>query len=461
MSLPFVGVSYTLATRQASAQRAVNLYLQAMETPSKAGVIMRAVPGLVLFSTLGAAVRGCIEASGRCFFVAGSSLYELASDGTATNRGTLLTSSGNVGMAWGTTQLVITDGPNGYVFTLASNAFARINDPDWPGSDRVDYLDGFFLLKPPGGQAFYVTSIDDASSIDALDFASAESSPDKLKAHIVVNQRAYLLGELVTEPWYNAGGEDFPFGRSSGEIIDVGCIATWSVCKADAGLMWVGRDLNGSGIVYRSAGGPPQRISTTAVEEALQGSGDLSAATAYVYQDHGQTFYAINAPGLSATWVYEIATNAWHERCDLDELGQFKAHRVTHHVFAHGLHLVGDADGKVYRMDRTVNTFNGAPRVCERTSPNEAAPMRNRVVHSEFVIDCMTGEAASGEPLVELSWSDDGGATFGNPVTRSAGALGNRYQRLIWRRLGVARDRVWKLRFSADAPFALVSGESA
>jgi hypothetical protein len=459
--LPFVGISYALSTRQASAQRSVNLYLTAMETPSKAGVIMRAVPGLVLFASLGAEVRGCIEAAGRCFFVAGGSLYELASDGTSTNRGSLLTNSGNVGMAWGTTQLVVTDGANGYVLTLATNSFAQISDTDWPGSDRVDYLAGFFLLKEPDTQRFYVTAIDDASSVDALDFASAESAPDDLVAHIVVNQRAYLLGETVSEIWYVSGGEDFPLSRSSGETIDVGCIAKWSVCKADAGLMWIGRDLNGSGIVYRASGGPPQRISTVAVEEALQGSTNLSQAVAYVYQDKGQTFYAINAPGLSATWVYEIATNAWHERCDLDGNGQFIAHRATHHVFAHGLHLVGDADGKVYRMDANTYTFNGDARVCERTSPNDAAPLREEKSHSKFVLDCQTGEAASGTPQVELSWSNDGGATFKNPVTKSAGALGNRYQRLIWRRLGRTIDRVWKVRFSEAAPFSIVSGESA
>lgn len=461
MSIPFVGPSYVLATRQASAQRAVNLYLQAMETPSKASVIMRAVPGLVQFASLGAEIRGCIEAAGRCFFVAGSSLYELSSAGVATSRGTLATSTGNVGMAWGTTQLVIVDGANGYVFTLSTNVFAQISDQDFPGSDRVDYLDGFFLLKAPGTQQFYITSIDDASTIDALDYASAESAPDDIVAHIVINQRVYLLGELTIEPWFNSGGVDFPLSRSTGETIDVGCIAKWSVCKADAGIMWIGRDLNGSGIVYRASGGPPQRISTVAVEESLQASTDLSAATAYVYQDHGQTFYCINAPGVASTWVYEIATNAWHERCDLDGNGQFIAHRATHHVFAHGLHLVGDADGNVYQMDRNVHVFGSDARVCERTSPNDAIPLREEKTHSAFVLDCTTGEASSGTPVVELSWSNDGGASFGNPVERSAGALGNRYQRLIWRRLGRSRDRVWRVRFSAEAPFAIVSGESA
>lgn len=458
--LPFVGVSYTLATRQASAQRAVNLYLQSMETPSKATHVMPAWPGLVLFAALGAEIRGAIEIGSRCFVVAGSSLYELSSAGVATNRGTLATSTGSVGMAWGTTQLVIVDGANGYVLTLASNAFSAITDPDFPGSARVAYLDGFFVFSEPGTQAMYSTAIDDASNIDALDFASAESSPDEIVAHIVCNQRLFALGSRVTEIFFTTGGDSFPFSRSNGETIDVGCIAKWSVVRADAGLLWIGRDANGSGMVYHSAGGPPQRVSTTAVEQLLQGSSDLSAAVAWVVQWQGETFYAVNAPGLSQTLAYQLSTNSWFDICEIDSDGQFAPWRATHHTFAHGLHLVGDAAGNVYRMDGSVNNFAGDPRVCERTSPNDAAPLRELKTHSMFVLDCTTGAAATGEPMVELSFSNDGGATFGNPVLRSAGSLGNRYQRLVWRRLGRARDRVWKVRFSADAEFAIVSGEA-
>lgn len=454
--LPFVGPSYTLAVRQASAQRSVNLYLQTMETPSKAAYILRQVPGLTSLAPLGAAIRGAICAANRSFFVAGSTLYEV-SGSTATSRGTLLTSSGEVGMAWGTTQLVITDGPNGYVFTLASNAFAQITDSEFPGSDRVEYLGGYFILKSPDTQQFLLTAIDDAATIDALDYASAESSPDDIVAHIVSNQRLYLLGEKTAEVWFLAGGVDFPMARSSGETVDVGCIAKWSVRRLDLGFAFIGQDENGSGMVYRVAGGPPSRISTTAVEEALQSSTDLAAATAWVYQDHGQTFYCINAPGLGSTWVYEVSTNAWHERADINGLGQFVQHRATHHIY-NGGHLVGASDGVVYSMSRGVTTFDGDPIVCERTSPNEATPSRDVVQYSEFVLDCQTGEAASGTPMVELSWSNDGGATFGNPVTRSAGALGNRYQRLVWRMLGRAIDRVWRVRFSADAPFSIING---
>ena len=133
MMLPFVGPSYALSTRKASAQRAVNLFLVGMETVSKAPFILQSVPGEVLFCALGAPIRGFIETGSRGFVVAGSTLYELSAAGVATSRGTLATSSGPVDMAWGVTQLVIVDGLHGYVLNLASNSFGQITDPDWIG----------------------------------------------------------------------------------------------------------------------------------------------------------------------------------------------------------------------------------------------------------------------------------------------------------------------------------------
>lgn len=459
MALPFVGPSYQLSNRKASSQRSVNLFLVGMETPSKAPFIMQAVPGLALFASLGAEVRGMYEAAGRTFVAAGGSLYEVFANGTSVSRGALLTTTGPVEMAWGTTELVLVDGANGYVLNLGTNAFSRITSEGWLGSKRVSYLDGYFIFVDPGTQKFYCSAIDDASSLDALDFASAESSPDNINAHLVDHREIWLLGDLTTEVWFNAGGSDFPFARNQGAILEVGCIATFSAQKIDNGLMWLGRDKNGSGIVYRSNGYQASRISTIAVEEALQASSDLSQAVAYVYQQDGMTFYAVNAPGVASTWVYEVSTGAWHERCDLDANGEFEQWRVTSHVYSLGLHLMGDASGKLYRLDKTKNTFNGDRRKCRRVSPHSSVPLLDWLKYQEFVLDLQVGLNAQGSnPVAELSWSNDGGMTYGNPVQRSIGAVGQYFARVVWQRLGMARDRVWRLDFSDDAPFSIING---
>lgn len=456
----FVGPSYSLATYKASAQRSVNMHLVAMETPTKAQFILDTVPGLATFCDLGAEIRGGEEVEDRVFVVAGATLYEVSSAGVATNRGTLLTSTGPVAMKWGLTQLVIVDGPNGYVLRLSTNVFERITDPAFYGSNSISYLNGYFGFVRPDTQQAYISAIDDATSLNALDFVSAEQSPDKLVSMIEDHAQILKFGTRTTEVWEAYSTSSYPYQRSNGQTKEVGCIATHSIRKVDNSVFFLGRDANGSGIVYRLAGNQPIRVSQQAVEEAIQGSTDLSATVAWVYQERGLTFYAFNAPGLTSTWVYEVKSGTWHERCDLDEFGQFTQWRVNHCVFGHGKHLVGGDDGILYEMSREYQTFGDDVIVRERTSPHTATPTLEKLQFGAFVLDCTTGESPQDyESFVELSWSNDGGATYGNPVTRSLGRVGERFPRLVWRRLGSARNRVWRIRYSGTAEFSIIGAE--
>lgn len=60
-----------------------------------------------------------------------------------------------------------------------------------------------------------------------------------------------------------------------------------------------------------------------------------------------------------------------------------------------------------------------------------------------------------GPPQISLRWSDTRGASYGNAVMQSLGASGQLYTQPIWRRLGLARDRVFELAWSAPAKTAL------
>ena len=70
--IPFVGPSYALATRKASMQRSVNLYLAQMEASAKSPVILKSVPGLIQRGTVTGEYRGSIETNSRAFVVFGS-----------------------------------------------------------------------------------------------------------------------------------------------------------------------------------------------------------------------------------------------------------------------------------------------------------------------------------------------------------------------------------------------------
>ena len=112
-------------------------------------------------------------------------------------------------------------------------------------------------------------------------------------------------------------------------------------------------------------------------------------------------------------------------------------------------------------MRADLNTLAGDTLKRTRIGPNDVTPMRDPKFYSEFSLDCVTGEATQGDdPQVELSWSDDGGATYGNPVARSTGATGDYMASVRWYRLGQGRDRVWRVDFSDDAPFAIIDAVS-
>jgi len=51
----------------------------------------------------------------------------------------------------------------------------------------------------------------------------------------------------------------------------------------------------------------------------------------------------------------------------------------------------------------------------------------------------------SGDPKAWLSWSNDGGHTWSNKYEAAMGKMGEYKTRLSWRRLGKARNRVFKL----------------
>jgi Neuraminidase (sialidase) len=57
-----------------------------------------------------------------------------------------------------------------------------------------------------------------------------------------------------------------------------------------------------------------------------------------------------------------------------------------------------------------------------------------------------TGDSNEDDTNVWLSYSKDGGHTYGNEISVSMGELGDYSKRLMWRRLGIARNWTFKLR---------------
>lgn len=462
MKIPLVGPAYTLRAIQLDCQRSVNLFPETELPTSKDVQALQPTPGLTVQCTVPqTGCRGMWEAQGRCFAVFGIQLFEIFSNGLFTARGSIL-GSGPVGMVDDGVDLVITAGNTaGYFYNLASNTLSNYASGTYNGCAVPDYLDGFIIFNQPNSTTFYLTNPGDATTINPLFVANKEGFSDILQRVIVVNRTVMLLGLETCEFWYDAGNSDFPFQLITGQFLEVGCAAPFSACKVGNAVIWLGNDRRGDGIVYMFAGAGSQRISTHAVEEAIQSYGSLANATAYTYQQDGHVFYVLNIPGANTTWVYDLASNMWHERVyfingvEQRHLGQFACN-------AFGKILVGDyQSGNVYFFDRANYTDNGNVVERLRTFPH-IHDEQKRIFFKFLQVDMLTGVGTStgqGQlPTLMLSWSNDGGFTYSSEAYSSPGAIGQYKARARWRRLGYSRDRVFKLRMTDPVQMVLIQG---
>jgi len=449
-------------TIRATIARDINWMYRRIEPTDQASLVYREqCPGLTLWAAIGAGeFRGAWSTGKRAFVCMGTGVYEVFSGGTYTLRGTVVTSTGPVEFAQGLFQLVMVDGVAGYVLTLASNAFAQITSPNFYGSKRVAFLDGRFIFVHPDTQQFYWSAgIDTATAYNALDFASAESQPDNIVAHLVDHREIIFFGEYTTEPWLPIPSQDQIYQRNSGATSEVGCAATFSAQKIDNSVFWVGLDKNGTGMVWKMGGNSgyqPQRVSDHLAEDYLAGSSDLSGSRAWVYQDAGQTFYVLWAPGKDTTLVYDASIGRWHERSELVN-GSLARWRAWGHVFAFGLHLVGDGEGNLYRIDETVNKYGSDLMYRETTSPHAVAPSIKWVYFDVMRLNTTLGQTTlTAAPNIEMRYSDNGGETWSSWTPRSLGAIGEFNKPPTWHRLGRAKDRVWQWRVTEDCKCAVI-----
>jgi hypothetical protein len=441
-----VGPSYHLAETKASVQSAINCYPQKVDNENW---MMASSPGEVEIASLTYEIRGSRNVQGRWFVVSGATLHEVTSSGVTTVRGTLSSSTGFVGMSDNKTQVAIVDGPTLYIFTLASNVLTTVSSAGWRGSDDVHEMDGYFIFVDPDTDQFYISTIDNGSTLDALDFSSADSAPDNIVTHRVMHRQLWLFGDFSTEIWINSGEAAFPFSRYNSYTMDVGCVGKRAAINAADTLFWIGQTPRGDGIVYMASGNQPQRVSTIAVEQALKTSTNLSAASMWTYQIEGHEFIGINAPGLSTTWVYDAALQQWHERGEWDA-GWFPLRSTLVTAYA-GEHFAGTSYGKLVRLDSTVNNLSGRPLVRERTWPH----MKSGVMESLSFLGVELAMNTGYGGTVTLEISNDGGKTFGPKLHRSLGAIGRWMQKVRWLGLGSAYSRVFRIRCSDDVPFSI------
>jgi hypothetical protein len=359
------------------------------------------------------------------------------------------------------------------------------SDGAFSGADVVDILDNYFIYNNPNTQQFGASNILSPIS-PALSFASKFTGPDNLVSLIVDHGQIYLLGETTSEVWADVGAFPFPFQRIPGSSSQHGIVAKFSVARVGNSFAYLSKNIRGQAEVVMMNGYFPTRISTHAVENTFINQ-DVSDARAWTYQQGGHEVYVLSFPTLDITWCYDVATSMWHKWLYCDDTNTFHRHRGNCCINFQNMVLVGDwQNGNIYELDPTNFTDNGQNiRRVRRTThlvsdyqreyfdeiqiyfqPGVGLSNQENVfiapsvvkqspfvltVNSSYLItfdNLYIGNlmpTVGSDPKAMLRWSNDGGSTWSHEYWVSIGKIGKYKNRAIWRRLGMARDRVFEL----------------
>jgi len=375
--------------------------------------------------------------------------------------------------------------------TLYGLNFAIMPSTDgaFTGANTVDIVDNYFVYNRPNSQQWGSSNALSPISV-GTSFSSKDGSPDNLVALIVDHREVYLLGEASSEVWVDVGAAQFPFQRIPGTSTQHGIAAAFSVSRLGNSFAYLSRNNRGQAEIMQMNGYIPQRISNHAVEYTLTGQ-YVDDAIAWTYQLEGHEVYVISFPTLNLTWAYDIASNMWHKWLYCNNKNQYERHRGNCCAVFQGSVLVGDyANGTIYKLDKQNYTDSGQKIRRLRRAPHLVSDLQ-RGYFDELQIQFQPGVGTTGVlqdysngmflgsiyviasdatftigpyetytigsaaqllpttpttyPQAMLRWSNDGGSTWSNEHWVTIGQQGRYKNRAIWRRLGMARDRVFEV----------------
>jgi YVTN family beta-propeller protein len=306
---PLADGSYADDCRPWSDQDVCNyipVFAESQGTRSK--VLLRDLPGLVEFSTIGDGPHRCgVNVQGKCFVVSGRILYQVYPSGQCRIIG-VIPGTGRVvpifNQIAGGNQILFLNGSAGYVYNTVTGVFGQVTDPGFPGGITGDYINSLGIFVEPGRRFWGNSALADLTDYNALEEYQGETSPDLGVALRELHNQVYFFQEKTIDVYNNTGVTNRLFENTK-STINRGCASSHCVEKLDNTLFFVGDDGN----VYRLGGYIPERISTVAIEQDLARC-NLSKAFASIWNDR---VYYLTCPD-GHTWGYDISTRRWHRR---------------------------------------------------------------------------------------------------------------------------------------------------
>ncbi len=408
----------------------INMIVEQAPTESSS-VALQSRPGLSDRSvTTGTDVKAVYQADGVLdgaeLAVSSGNLY---ADGVLVGA---LDGSGPVSIAANELGAFITCGASLWLYDGA--ALAAVTFPDdasvakvFAGASRI------WAIRADTGRIYWTPALD--ITFDGLDFATAESLPDRLLDALWVDGGAVLFGAATVEFWSKTT-DDPPIFPLEGRVFSQGVKATGCAVQWGETFAWVGND----NVVYTN-GDSPQPLSRPGMQALIEASTSVSL---FSFILEGQDFLALRIDGR--TFVMGNRNRAWSEFTSYGETNWLAK------CWSNG--IFGLSNGKTAAWGSTWLDMGG---VLERRFRGGFPINSGGVTVSNMLLRTNPGRTTylTGdyiEPVVEMRLSRDAGTTFGAWRARSLGEMGAYRTIVRWNALGMASQPGLIAEYRMSAP---------
>jgi hypothetical protein len=452
-----------------SGQECVNYFLRPFPDSEGGGFALIGSPGLIEFCDTGSgsAIRGMLATKNWLYVVTDKSFFKVNSAGTATeiDSGTITTNAGIVSMATNGVDVTFVDqAKDGYVYDISADTLTKISASNFPGGTRIVYIAGFYFVNKPGTQEIHQSKFNDGTTWEGY-FDSAGQESDNIVDMIADHANLIVIGERSVEVWYNAGLSGFILSRRQGAFVEQGTPSKYTADKANNAIYFLGQDKNGSGHVFQMLGLQPTSVSTPAIKYQISQLSRKDNSIGICFEIAGQTFYALTFPTDDRTFIYDTGNKIWHERSSILTTAGITRNgrwRPNNHAFFNDKNIVGDfEDGKLYELSLSAYDEDGTRIISTRKTSiirknQDKITVKELQILHEPGVGITTGDDSDVDPHDILSWSTDGGKTFGNELHVPIGKVGEYKNRAITPPLGQGRNWVFKLVDSTKTKKAII-----
>ena len=422
-------------------------------------------------------------------------------------------------------QIAISDGSNIYIYNPNSaipfQTFTSVSLGFIPG--YITFHDTYFICAasqdtfytPPANNTWRLSKSNDGTvwPAAAANIGLLQTKPDNTSAVLRFPSRGnliFVMGENVTEAWFDVGYQIFPYQRNTGSNIDYGVVNPATIGASDEIVVWLAQNEKSGPVIVYSDGGMVEKISTDGIDYLLNSLENPASSEGFIFRANGHIFYHINFYEDNLSLFYDFNTKKFFHASD-ENGNYFIAKEVA--FFNNQYYFVSRNDGNIYAFDSEYTNYNGAEipriRVCKSirkesqdyflandcgftieqgtTEPQyyDLGPYMLITQDEQYLITegveiffitedgkllvtqdsqnlisqqsdttdfyyLVTEQDAFSEPIyprVDMSISTDGGQSFGSYVSYNMNPLGKGRNMLRWWQLGVANDWTAQFRF--------------